>query len=869
MSTTHHGWLIRFYRWLLRFYPAAFRDEYETQMTEMVAETQAAGARRSGTLALAASLVADVVTTAPREHLQMLREDARHAWRTYTKSPALTACLLLVFAIGLGATTAIFTLTNAVLLRPLPFHEPERLVFLDESAPKRGIESMGTTFPGLLDYQRQNRSFAGIGAYFENGFNLSGDRDPERVDGAFISWNLFSVLGVQPMLGRTFRPEEDQPNVETAVIISHALWERRYGGDAGVLGRTIQVAGRPRTVVGIMPAGFRFPDNGEIWVPMALDVTRNTRTDNFLTAIGRLGTGVSLERARADMAAVMADIGRRFPDQSADVTLNLLPVRQVMSGEYQPVLVRLLAAALFVLAIACTNVTNLLLARAAGRHREIAVRTALGANRRRIVRQLVTESLLVGLSGGLLGLAFGVTVIPAILRTAPIELPYWIHFEPDWRVLAFSALVMTLAGIVSGLAPAVHATRIDLTTALSDGGKNTTAGRRAGRLREGLVMLQLALSVVLLVGAGLMVRSFINLAHVDLGFRTTDVLTFRLSLPRVRYPEDAGTRFYKRALETLSALPGVERAGAASMVPFAGNWWRTFLVEGETKTKLAELPSALNVSITPGYLSTMGVTIQQGRDVTDSDSDDAPVLLVNRTLANHYWPGQDPIGRRITIDSFLPDQPWRTIVGVVNDVRWTNPREPAPMTVYVPHVSAPMLGMMLAVRAASPLSTVASDVRAAIKRLDPELPVAAMQPVSEVVSRATWNFRLYTQLFAMFAAIAMLLAAVGLAGIMTQMVVERRQEIGVRLALGATPVDIIALVVRRATVLVTFGTALGLAGALALARTMSTLLFGVTAEDAPTLGIVLVVLGGVAVLAGVIPARQASRVSPLVVMRAD
>jgi putative ABC transport system permease protein len=404
---------------------------------------------------------------------------------------------------------------------------------------------------------------------------------------------------------------------------------------------------------------------------------------------------------------------------------------------------------------------------------------------------------------------------------------------------------------------------------LNDGGKASSAGRQTGRLREGLVALQLALSVVLLVGAGLMVRSFVNLAHVDLGFRTGDALTFRLALPEVGYGKETIAPFYQRAGAALRAIPGVQRASGATMSPFGGQWWRTFLVEGESKTRLAELPAALNVVVTPGYFATMGIPLDRGRDFSDADGTAAPVVIVNRALANRYWPGQDPLGRRVKIDSFLPDSPWRTVVGVAGDVRWTNPRDPAPMTVYVPHAFEPMRSMTMVVRSTAPVPALARDVRSVMRRLDPELPLAAVRPLSAVVSRAMWNFRLYTQMFALFAGIAIVLAAVGLGGIMTQMVIERTHEIGIRVAVGATPGDIVAMVVRRVSLLVLLGIGAGLAGALALARTLSTLLFGVTPEDVPTLALVLVLLGLVAFVAGLIPARQASRVSPLLALRAE
>jgi predicted permease len=870
-GSQRHDGALRLYRRLLRLYPAPFREEYEREMLGLVEDARAHASGPRARLALWARILADLCSTAPSEHLSMLKEDVRHAARALRRSPALAACVLLVFAVGTGATTAIFTLANAVLLRPLPFDEPDRLVLLDESAPTRDIASMGTTFPNLLDYQRQSRSFTGIGAFFASGFTVSGGAgDPERVDGAYVSWNLFDVLGVHPALGRAFLEEEDRSNVDTAVILGHGLWQRRFGADPGVLGRTVLVGGRSRLVVGIMPPGFRFPEAGEVWVPMSLDAAANTRTDNFLTAIARLAPGVSLEQASADMDAIMADIARRHPAAASEIVVNVRPLRDTLTADYQSVLVRLLVAGLFVLAIACTNVANLLLARAAGRRRELALRATLGANRRRIVRQLLTETLLLAALGGLAGAILGASIVPAILRSAPIDIPYWISLDPDWRVLAFSMLVITLAGLAAGVGPALQATRLDLVGVLTEGAKGAGLGQRVRRLREGLVALQIALSVVLLVGAGLMVRSFVNLAQADLGFRADDVLTFRLALPQARYPErPARAQFYGRAIGELSALPQVERVGAASAAPFGGTWWRTFLAEGETKSRLSELPPVLNVVVTPGYFAAMGISLDRGRDFTADDGPARPVVIVNRTIANRYWPGQDPVGRQVRIDSFLPDSPWRTVVGVAGDVRWSNPREEAPPTVYVPHAFEPLSSMTVVVRARTPVPTLAADVRTVIRRLDPELAVASVRPVAALVERANWSFRFYTQLFVVFAVIAVLLAAVGLSGMLALMVADRTHEIGIRLAIGAAPGTIVGMVVGRALVLAIVGIGAGALGAVALTRTLHGLLYGVTAQDWPTFAAALLMLLAVALIAGLIPARRAARVSPLVALKAD
>jgi putative ABC transport system permease protein len=860
---------VRWYRRLTRLYPAPFRHEYETEMVALVRDRQAERSDARALVTLWAELLVDLCTTAPREHARMLIDDLRHAARVLRTTPALTGPVVLVLAVGIGATTAVFTLANGVLLRPLPFVAPDRLVLLDESAPARGIPSMGTNFPNLRDYQRESRSLQQIGAYFEGGFTLTGGGEPERVDGAWVSWNLFDLLGVQPVLGRTFRREEDGPKIETAVILSHGLWQRRYGGDPGIVGRTIPVGGTPRTVVGVMPQGFRFPERGELWAPMSLDPAANTRTDYFLTAIARLKDGLTLAQASAEVQAVFAGIRRKYPEAATGVELSVLPLRDRLTADYSAVLVRLLVAVLLVLTIACTNVMNLLLARAAGRQREFAIRAALGANRRRVVRQLLTEALLLGAIGGVLGVVLGAAIIPALLRSSPVEIPYWISLQPDWRVIGFTTLVVVGASVFFGLAPALHATRVDLTSAVKQVGAGGAA-RPASRIRQGLVVAQLALSVVLLVGAGLMVRSLANLAKVDLGFRSDDVLTFQVALPNTRYAESSDRiQFFRRLMQELQARPQVRAAGATAGLPLGDNWWRTFLREGETRTRLADLTPVRYVPVTGAYFAAMGIPVISGRAFTDTEGAASAPIIVSRNTAARFWPGQDAIGRRVMIDSFIPGQPWRTIVGVVGDVRSGSPREEAPLTVYVPHASEALSAMTVAIRGRTAMSALITDARAVVRRLDRELPLAAVRPMRVVVERANWDFRLYTQLFVLFAAIAILLAAVGLGGIMTHLVTERTREIGVRMALGAAPRQVLVMVLGSAATLVAVGLGIGIVGALVLTRSLSSLLFGVAPEDATTMASVLAVLTAVALLASWLPARNAARVSPIDALRTE
>jgi predicted permease len=523
---------------------------------------------------------------------------------------------------------------------------------------------------------------------------------------------------------------------------------------------------------------------------------------------------------------------------------------------------------LLLLAVTCTTVMNLLLARAAGRRREFAIRAALGANRRRALRQLLTESLVLGLLGAALGLVFGTTAVPALLRAAPLDVPYWIQVTPDWRVLLFTAAVVLAATVAFGLAPALHASSANLADTLRESSR-ASSGPRVGRVRQGLVALQLALSVVLLVGAGLMVRSQVNLGRVDLGFRAEDTMSFWLALPQPRYPQPRQrAAFFASLVDELRSAPGVDRVSAVSELPLErGGWWRAIGVEGTDTAPLAALPDALNVVVTPGYFQALGIPLEGGRDFDASDGPDRPAVIVSRSLAERLWPGQDPVGRRLKVDPFRPTEPWRAVVGVVGDVRAQGPRAPAPITVYVPHAFESLGAMTIVMRSAGTMATLPGTARAVVSRLDPQLPLSEVHPVQRLVERSQWHFRLYTQLFVAFALIALLLAALGLAGVMSHLVVERRQEIGVRLALGASPSDAFRLILYRVLALLGAGLAVGVLGSVILSRALGSLLYGVPPSDLVTLAAVLATLAVVGLLAGAIPARQAAHVSPMTALR--
>ncbi|HSQ20307.1 MAG TPA: ABC transporter permease, partial [Blastocatellia bacterium] len=636
-----------------------------------------------------------------------LLQDARYGARMLRKSPGLTSVAVLSLALGIGAISTIFSFTNGIMLRPLPYNDPERLVFLDETALKRGISSMGVSFPNFLDWRQQSQSFEDIACYDTGGFAIArggpgGGAEPEQLKGAFVSQGLFEILGVAPILGRTFTADEDQPDHDQVVILSYGLWQRRFGADPNILGKTILLNNQSRTVIGVMPKGFQFPEVAEAWGPLALNVKLYTRTDHGLQAIARLNKAVTLEQAQAEMTGVAANIESHNPVTNEGLGVSVIDLRANLVGDYKNALLVLLGVVGFVLLIACVNVANLLLARATIRQKEIAIRAALGANRKRIFRQLLTESLLLGLISGALGLMLALWGMDLLLAAIPIDIPFWMKFDLDGRVLGFTAASSLLTGFVFGTAPALEASNPDLNETLKEGGRS---GASMGRhqLRSLLVIAEIALSLVLLVGAGLMMRSFISLQNVKAGINPEGVLTMRISLPGAKYraPEKR-IAFFSQLLERVRALPGVQSAGTNSHLPLAGNnWGRSLTVEGYPVLPVGEAPMVNHCVISPGYFRAMGIPILKGRDFDERDSN-APkvaelamhgefmpgsssgVTIIDERLAREYWSDQDPIGKRIRFGPPEDNEPWHTIVGVVGEVKHERLDASTRKTVYLP-----------------------------------------------------------------------------------------------------------------------------------------------------------------------------------------
>ncbi|NIR44189.1 MAG: ABC transporter permease [Gemmatimonadetes bacterium] len=819
-----------------------------------------------------------------RAWLKSLYGDLRYGVRRLVRERGFATTALLTLALGIGASTAIFSVVRTVLLEPLPYATPDRLVMIWEQRPEEG----GTTWLSareVMSYAQQAESFEQIAGIDLRNANLTGGLEPERVRAAAVTASAFEALGVQALLGRTLIPANDEPGASDAVVIGHGLWQRAFGGAADVVGQTLRVNGRPRTVVGVMPASFRLPLDyreerpTELWLPLALDPADPGQWgDRYLNGLGRLREGVSPARARAELARIAEGwIREGFVADQGDGRLfrNAVPLREFVTGGVRRPLLIVFGAVGFVLLIVCANVANLLLARADGRRREVAIRGAMGAARRRLMGQLLTENLVLSTLGSGLGVGVAYAGTRALAALHPPGLPRVESVGIDPAVLVFSAGLALLTGLVFGLVPALQLSRTDLVGALREGGDRGTAGREGRRFRRGLVVAEMAFSVILLVGAGLLLRSFVELRRIDLGFEPDRVLTLRLSPSLADYPEDAQVvAFYRQAVDGIEALPGVVSAAAVRVLPLSstiGNW--SITIEGRPHVR-EENPNGDWQVVTSGYFETMGLELVSGRFLTDADREDGPMsVVINAPMAARYWPGEEALGKRFHLST--DDRPWMTVVGVVRPVRHNAVVEEPRTEMYLPHAQMPAevgfapYGMTLLVKTEGDPMAMVGPVREVIRGLDPNLPVSDIRSMDDVVANALAQPRFTALLLGLFAALALLLAAIGIYGTISLHVSRRAHEIGIRMALGAQRGQVLGMILGQGMVLAVAGVAFGLLGAFFLTRTLGALVYEVDTLDPVTFAAVPVMLIMVALLACLNPARRAARLEPAATLRRE
>ena len=804
--------------------------------------------------------------------MNLLAQDLRYSLRLLLKRPGFTFVAVITLALGIGANTAIFSVVNAVLIRPLPYRQPERLV---KVWPQHAPTSVSKA--EMVEIREHSQSFDDLAAYSGWSFTLTGGDEPAKLSGARTTASFFALLGVDAELGRTFLADEDQPGHDHVVLLSHGLWQSRFGSDPNIIGQSVTIDGDRHAVVGVLRPGFKFPDNQfpkfnlELIVPAPLDPNdQNDFVAHYLNLVGRLQAGVTVEQAQSEVAAIIHNARAKFARAPDDYGLRagVTPLQEEMVGDTRSTLLILLGAVGFVLLIACANVANLHLARTTARRREIAIRAALGARRGRIVRQLLTESVLLAIVGGAAGVLLALWGIDLLVALLPGEVPRLNTIGIDGRVLGFSLGLSLLTGVLFGLAPALQASKPDLQAALKEGGKAATAG--AGRrLRGLLVVAEVALALMLVIGAGLLIKSFWRRQQVDPGFKAQNVLSLQVAPPASAYEKAERKRvFYRQVIERVAALPGVQAVGGIHLLPMGGsNWNPDVRVEDHPLDDGTEPPAVDWRLVTPGYFEALRIPLVRGRLFTEADREKAaPVAIVNATLAQRYWPNEDPVGKRIR--SGFEGKEWVPIVGVVGDVKEQGLDTPTHLEMYRPYSQAPFpSAMTLMVRTDAEPSALASAIRNEVWAVDKDVPLADIQPLARVVSQSLAGPRSTTLLLAVFAGVALLLGAIGIYGVVAYGVAQRTQEIGIRMALGASSGDVLRLVVGQGMRLTVAGLALGTGGALATTRWLASLLFGTSATDALTFASVALLLALVALAACYVPARRAAKVDPMVALR--
>jgi len=804
--------------------------------------------------------------------------DLRFAVRSLLKRPGFALVVIITLALGIGANTAIFSVVNAVLLSPLPYKEPERLVAVWAKSTNRNLTNQPVSYLNYTDWKEQTQAFEQLAAIRAESLNLTGQGEPERINGVRITVNILSTLGVTPELGRDFLPEEGQPEKASAALVSYGLWQRRFGGDPKLIGQTLTLDAKPYTVIGILPPWLKYPGlimpqtGADIWIPYLVSPSQNQRGFANLRLVGKLKPGVTLTAAQTDVDLVARRLEQQYPQDNTNLGIGVVPLQEQLVGNARLALLILLGAVGLVLLIACVNVANLMLARAAGRSAETALRAALGASRWRLIRQLLTECILLSLLGGAVGILLAYAGINWFKTLNIASLPRLDEISINLKVLAFTLAASAVTGLIFGLLPSLQFSVIELNESLKEGRKGAGGGGHHRRWLRGLVVVEIALALVLLVGAGLLLRSFQRVTEADPGFNPRNVLTLNVPLPQANYPDQQRQlQFYETALPKLGALPGVESASGVFRVPLIGLATSTFSIEGKP-VPVGNKPNNDYRTVSPNYFRTMGIALRQGREFTERDKADAPdAVIINEELARRFFPGENPIGKRVQIGA--ENSRFREIVGVVENVHLTSLDGPVDPAIYVPMAQNTWPQALristFAIRTSVEPRTLLAAIRNQLHSIDSSLPVTQVQTMEEIVSGSLAQRRFNLTLLMIFAAVAGVLAIVGVYGVMSYNVTQQTHELGIRMALGAQQSEILKMVVGDGAKLAMAGVAIGLAGSLALTRLMAGLLFGVSATDPLTFVAIALALTAVCILAALIPARKAAKVNPIIALRGE
>lgn len=797
--------------------------------------------------------------------------DLRYALRQLFHSRGFTLVAVLTLALGIGACTAIFSVVNAVLLRPLDYPDPGRLVIIRETQLPEFPE-FSVAPPNFVDWEKQTKSFEHLAAYANAKMNLTGEGEPQQVAGMRATAHYFDVFGIKPVLGRMFLPEEDAPGKNHVAVLSYAFWQRLYAGAADVVGRTIELNGEPYTIAGVAPLGFGLANKLDLWMPMAFqakEIANENRGAHYVNTVGRLKRGVTVGQAEAELKVLAAQLAQQYPDSNKGWSILMMPLQDYGVRDVRPVLYTLLGAVGSVLLIACANVANLLLARATARHREISIRAALGASRARLVRQLLTESVLLSLFGGIAGVLLATWGLSALLALAPPNLPRLTEIHLSSTVLFFSLALSVVTGLVFGIAPAWLAARSDVNEALKQGSRGSTESGARGRLRSALVVTEVTVALVLLGGAGLLARSFMQLTHVNPGFNPENATLLRITLPEKKYalPEQQ-TAFANQLIERVKTLPGVQAVGLAQTVPLMGDYVLSFNIEGRPTVDPSDLPNTNYYAITPDYFRAMGIRLMRGRIFTELDDPKAPrVVIINETLARQFFPNEDPIGKRINITNG-PDA-WREIVGIVGDIKQYGVEKATTNQSYEPFAQVPFESLNVIIRHNGPAAALLGALRPAVYAVDKDQPVGTIRPLEEILSDSIARQRFAMTLLTVFSIVALVISAVGIYGVMAYSVAQRRGEFGIRMALGAQQGDVMRLVLTQGGKLIGLGLIIGLAATFVVAKAMRSMLYDTSTQDPLTLGTTTLILTIVALVACLLPASRATKVNPIEALRAE